>query len=157
MGPVALTGEVWASSSINMPTDDKFILSSLYSQLAMGRRNPMFARFAQPVVDQIAALKELPLSSKISVTVTMRGQPHTVTTTYDVKSLSTDPLEDSLFHAPDDYAHIDAPMPMFGGGPGAPGGAPGGPGGPMGGPGGPMGGPGGPGGPGAPGGAPPQN
>jgi len=112
MGPVSMNGDIWVSSTVPLPTDNKFVLAALTGQLSSGGRN---RSMASPLTDLVASLKGIPLKSKISATMTMRDTTRTVTTTYDVKSVSTDSIDDSLFRAPDDYAHVDPPRRGFGG------------------------------------------
>lgn len=114
MGPITMSGEVWASNSITLPTDDKFLLAAFSEQLAPGGRQARM--LVQPLVDQIENLKAIPLKSKISVTIQRQNNPITITATYAATSVSTAALDDSLFRAPDDYEHVDPPQRGFGGG-----------------------------------------
>jgi hypothetical protein len=138
MGPVTIDGEVWVSDSVPLPSTAAYLINPLIAQLSFSGQGGRGGNLLQkPILDQLLALKDLPLKSKISVSmVSPRTQEKTtVTTTFDVTSVSTASISDNLFKVPDDYTEVDPPAPAWGGG--NRGGGQGGPGG--GGPGGPGG------------------
>jgi hypothetical protein len=121
-----VSGEIWASDSVKLPTVDPFLLDPLVNELSFnggGGRRGGGASLTKPLLDQLLELKAIPLKSKLTVSMTnpFNQQKVAITTTFDVVSVNSTSLPDAMFLVPEDYTEVDPPQQGWGG-PGGPGG-----------------------------------
>lgn len=135
---VTLTGDMWLSDAVKLPSSDKQALMPLLRELMPGG-GPLLLPFAGSVVKT----RELPLLAKVTLTPTPpparpAGQgddagsapppvPMPTVATFTVTSVSQSTLDPSLFAVPPGYTQAAPPRPfggyrrgpgMFSGGPG---------------------------------------
>jgi hypothetical protein len=123
---ITISGEQWTTEEITLPVDYRKVTQSNF----MRSMPPMMAKGIKDMVDKMAEIKGLPLSSVITVTVqpSASAPPQAasafpkdpIVTTTEVKSIVEGPLDDALFTVPADYKEVKAPASNIPGGlPGA--------------------------------------
>jgi hypothetical protein len=114
---ITINGEQWTTEEITLPVDYRKFAQSNF----MRSMPPMMAKGIKDMVDKMADIKGIPLSSIITVTVkpSEKAPPQAasafpkdpIVTTTEVKSITEGPLDDALFTVPADYKEVKAPAP----------------------------------------------
>ncbi len=103
---VKIEAEYWLADASLLPAENKdAMLLLLHQTLLPG------APILKPLESQITKLKLMPLSSKVTMHLSMpRAATYDpIVTTLDVQSISTDPIEDVLFKLPEGYTKVALP------------------------------------------------
>jgi hypothetical protein len=111
---ITITGEQWTSDDVKFPLDYQKIAQSNFARNVP----PMMAKGMKEMVDKLAAIKGFPLSSVVTVSFILPpNAPATlaanipkdpIVTTTEVKTISEESLDDSLFVVPTDYKEVKA-------------------------------------------------
>lgn len=100
-------GDLWASGTLGLPGGKKADLTPL-----MVLEAKFAGAAARDLSDKIVKNKQIPLGLHITTTARDPRTSDVVTTveTTEVKSISSDPIPDALFHIPSDYTKVDPPI-----------------------------------------------
>ena len=115
--PTTVTGDVWFSNAVPLPAGAVSAEPEV-SVIGFGQR-----QLARPLAEAVLGIKQIPLSGKVSIAMTMPSftggapTPMTITETFSTVSVSKLPVKPSLFLPPASYTKVDAPARGgFGGG-----------------------------------------
>jgi hypothetical protein len=105
-----MEGEFWIAEKFALPSKSK---EPFFPSFALAvPPGVMAGPLLKPLADKMAKAKGFPLFSRVSVRVVKpqsAEEPEQVVTTVEVKSLSSETLDDALFKVPEDYKIVEAP------------------------------------------------
>jgi hypothetical protein len=111
--PLNIKGELWTSHSIDLPTRDRYLLLPYIYEAAFGGKTVtnsiekiIAAKISTEMLAKTRELGKLPLSSDITVSSSEINRE----STYDVESISTADIDNSVFEIPNNYTQIDPPV-----------------------------------------------
>jgi hypothetical protein len=105
-----LEGEFWIAEKFALPSKSK---DPFFPSFALAvPPGVMAGPLLKPLADKMAKAKGFPLFSRVSIRVVKpqsAEEPEQVVTTVEVKSLSSEAVDDALFKVPEDYKIVEAP------------------------------------------------
>lgn len=115
MPTITMKGIQWTTDAVTLPANCAKMLQSQFAR----RVPPFLASGMKPLMDQMATIKGTPLSNQVTVSFIVSaaagglpGMPkEPIITTTEVKSVSEEPLDESLFTVPADYTLVEAAQP----------------------------------------------